>query len=84
MPAPLLAPHVPPDFPPLAAAGGLTVSPGGPTALRIGAGGRAGGPTALRIGAGGQAGGPTASPGGQTARRTGVGGPTASPGGSTA
>jgi len=70
MPAPLPASRVPPGFPPLAAAGGPTVSPGGPTTLRIGADGRAGGPTA--------------SPGGQTARRTGVGGPTASPGSSTA
>jgi hypothetical protein len=39
MPAPLPTSHVPPGFPPLVAAGGPIASPGGPTALRTGAGG---------------------------------------------
>jgi hypothetical protein len=67
MPAPLSVPRVPPGFPPLAADGGPTVSPGGPTALRTEAGGPTaspGGQTARRTGAGGL----TASPGGPTAR----------------
>jgi hypothetical protein len=67
MPAPLPAPRVPLGFPPLVVAGGPTTSPGGPTALGIGAGGPTASPdgqTTLGIGAGG----PTASPGGPTAR----------------
>jgi hypothetical protein len=67
MHAPLPVPYVSPGFPPLAAAGGPTVSPGGQTALGIGAGGPTASPgsqTTRRTGAGG----PTVSPGGLTTR----------------
>jgi hypothetical protein len=66
MPAPLPVPRVPSGFPPLAAAGGQTACPVGPTTPKTEADGQTvslGGQTALGTEASGQ----TVTPGGQTA-----------------